>query len=213
MTTTTTTLPSLAPEGRLFAAVELRDVSTTESFSMLEGRAVPYGEWANIGWFLEEFAAGSLAKSIKEAARDLPLNLFHDNQSFPIAAARKWTERGDGLWGQWALDSSELAQEAARHAQEGRLTGLSIEFIPIRSTWEFTEDWDPSAGPGGMDKVTREEARLCAVGLVQSPAYVSAGVQLVRSADARRRVEEQRAAGTPVLDAVKARTEALRAGR
>lgn len=209
----TSTLVTSAPEGRLFAGVELRDVDTTESYSMMEGRAVPYGEWANIGWFLEAFGAGSLAKSITEAARSLPLNLFHDGASFPIGAASKWTERRDGLWGQWSLDSSELAQEAARHAKEGRLTGLSIEFIPIRSTWETVDDWDPSRGPDYMDKVTRDEARLCAVGLVQTPAYVSAGVQLVRSADARRRLEEQRGgSGTPVLDALKRATEALRAG-
>lgn len=207
----TSTLIPPAPEGRLFAGVELRDVDTTDSLSMIEGRAVPYGEWANIGWFLEAFKPGSLAKSIKEAARALPLNVFHDGASFPIAAASKWTERGDGLWGQWALDQeAELAQEAARHAKEGRLTGLSIEFVPVRSEWERVEEWDPSRGPEFMDKVTRLEARLCAVGLVQTPAFVSAGVQLVRSADARMRVEQQRTQGTPVLDALKARTAALR---
>lgn len=207
----TSTLIPPAPEGRLFAGVELRDVGTTESLSMIEGRAVPYGEWANIGWFLEAFAPGSLAKSIKEAARALPLNVFHDGHSFPIAAASKWAERSDGLWGEWALDTeSEYAQEAARHAKAGRLTGLSIEFVPIRSTWERVEDWDPGQGPDFMDKVTRDEARLCAVGLVQTPAYVGAGVQLVRSADARVRIAQSGDQGTPLLDAMKARTAALR---
>lgn len=209
---TSTLIQTAAPEGRLFAGVELRDVDTTESLSMIEGRAVPYGEWANIaGFFMESFGAGSLAKSIKEAARALPMNVFHDGKSFPIAAASKWTERGDGLWGQWTLDQdSEYAQEAARHAKAGRLTGLSIEFLPIRSTWERVEDWDPDRGPEHMDRVTRLEARLAAVALVQSPAYVGAGVQLVRSAEARMRAEEGRSMGTPVLDAMRARTEALR---
>lgn len=203
------------PEGRVFAGVELRDVETTDSLSMMTGRAVPYAEWANIGWFLESFAPGSLGKSIKEAARDLPLNLFHNGSSFPIGAASKWVERGDGLFGEWRLDSSELAQEAARLAEAGMLTGLSIEFQPIRSEWLEAEVWDPSAGPEFMDKCTRVEARLGAVGLVQTPAYVAAGVELVRSADARRLLDHQRAASgggssTPLLDAMKAQTDALR---
>lgn len=207
-----------APEGRLFAGVHFREVETTDSLSMMRGRAVPYGEWANIGWFLESFAAGSLAKSIKEAARDLPLNLFHDNQMFPIGAADRWIEESGGLVGEWRLDDSEIAQRAAELAKpveeggKGMLTGLSIEFVPVRSTWEEAEVWDPASGPEYMDRVTREEARLCAVGLVQSPAYVSAGVQLVRSADRKRRTPAAGRAATPVLDRMRAATEALRNG-
>jgi len=209
------TITLTAPEGRLFPALELREIETTPGFTMLRGLAVPYNEFASIGWFLEAFAPGSLAKSIKEAARALPLNLFHDGRSFPIGAAAKWIEESRGLIGEWKLDGSETAQEAARHANEDRLTGLSIEFAPIRSEWEEAEIWAPSKGPEFMDKVTRIEARLGAVGLVQTPAYVQAGVELVRSADVQRRAAEagDAAAGsTPVLDAMRARTEALRAG-
>lgn len=203
------TITLTAPEGRLFPALELREVETTPGYTMLRGLAVPYREWASIGWFLESFDPGSLAKSIKEAARALPLNLFHETHSFPIGAAAEWIEEERGLFGVWRLDGTDTAQEAARHAAEDRLTGLSIEFAPIRSEWELAAEFDPSRGPEGMDKVTRREARLGAVGLVQTPAYVSAGVELVRSADARRRAPEAGAA-TPTLDAVKRATEALR---
>ena len=196
-----------APEGRLFPALELREIETTPGFTMLRGVAVPYNEWASIGWFLEQFTPGSLAKSIKEAARALPLNLFHETHSFPIGAAAEWSEEARGLVGTWKLDGSDTAQEAARHAEEGRLTGLSIEFAPIRSEWEEAAEWDPARGPDYMDRVTRVEARLGAVGLVQTPAYVKAGVDLVRSVDARRRREP---AGTPVLDAMRALTDAMR---
>lgn len=207
---TTDTLPKV-PESRLFGGLELRDVEANASFSMLRGRAVPYGEWANIGWFLESFAPGSLAKSIAEAARDLPLNLFHENRWWPIGAADEWKDGNAELEGTWRLDDSELAQNAARLADKGMLTGLSIEFSPIRSEWEFAETWDPAGGPEFMDKVVRTEARLGAVGLVQTPAYVSAGVTLVRSADARRSVEHTRS-GTPTLDALKRETDRLRNG-
>lgn len=207
--TITLAKPGAAPEGRLFGGLQLREVETTESFSMMQGRAVPYGEWASIGWFLESFAAGSLGKSIKEAARDLPLNLFHENRWFPIGAADSWQESADELVGTWRLDDSELAQNGARLANSGMLTGLSIEFLPVRSEWEEADEWDPSRGPDYMDRVTRIEARLGAVGLVQTPAYVSAGVTLVRSADAGRRGPVGRSA-TPVLDEIRRRTEALR---
>lgn len=211
MSTQTLTPPAGTPEGRLFAGIQLREVETTDSLTMMRGLAVPYDEWANIGWFLESFARGSLSKSIKEAARDLPLNLFHDNRSFPIGAADSWDDTDKGLVGTWRLDGSEAAQRAAKQADDGMLTGLSIEFMPIRSTWEDAEVWDPAAGPEFMDKVTRLEARLGAVGLVQTPAYVSAGVQLVRSADARHRARST--SGTPALDALRRETEALRGGQ
>jgi HK97 family phage prohead protease len=199
-----------APEGRLFPALELREVETNAGYTMLRGLAVPYGEYASIGWFLESFRAGSLSKSIAEAARALPLNLFHNNQTFPIGAADEWIEEARGL----KLDEAETAQEAARHAAAGRLTGLSIEFSPVRSEWTEAEVWNPSAGPEFMDKVDRIEARLSAVGLVQAPAYVKAGVELVRSADAGRRTSEpvRNEAGTPILDELKRATEALRNG-
>lgn len=197
-----------APEGRLFPATELREAETTSSYSMLRGLAVPYDEWASIGWFMEAFAGGSLGKSIKEAARDLPLNAFHENRTFPIGAADEWDEQANGLYGVWRLDDSELAQNTARLAAKGMLTGLSIEFAPVRSEWQEAREWDPARGPDYMDRVTRVEARLGAVGVVQTPAYVQAGVELVRSADARRRAS----AGTPVLDAMRRATEALRNG-
>lgn len=205
MTTTLT-----APEGRLFPALELREIEASAGYTMLRGLAVPYDEYASIGWFLEAFRAGSLSKSIAEAARALPLNLFHDNQTFPIGAASEWIEEARGLTGVWKLDDAQTAQEAARHAAAGRLTGLSIEFTPIRSEWQLAEVFDPAAGPEGMDKVERIEARLSAVGLVQAPAYVQAGVELVRSADARRREPIRNEVGTPVLDELKRATEALR---
>jgi HK97 family phage prohead protease len=215
--------PTAKPGGatwadRLVVGAEFRDLdlTTEDGFTVLRGKAVPYGEWASIGYFLEAFERGSMSKSITEASkagRDLPLNLFHDNRSFPIGAASKWDEETNGLVGTWRIDKSERAQEAARLADDGLLTGLSIEFQPVRSTWEFVEDWNPSLGPDFMDKCTRVEARLGAVGLVQTPAYVSAGVDLVRSADARRRGQleaEQRSA--PGLTEWKAELDRIREG-
>lgn len=198
MTTLTT-----APEQRLFAGLELRDVDTTETLSMIEGRAVPYNVRTNIGWYEEEFAASVFAKSIRESAIALPFLLFHDGRSFPIGVVDEWTEKADGLWGRWRLDTGDdMAMTAARKARDGFLGGLSVGFQPIRSEWTFAE------GVGEMDRVLRKEARLLEVSLVSTPAYKDATVTMVRSGEGRRRPE----AGTPRLDAVRAELDKLRAG-
>lgn len=198
------------------ASVELREVETTDSLSMIRGRAVPYATPAIIGWYIEEWIRGALWKSIEEAnkVRALPLNLFHEGRTFPIGSATEWKEADDGLWGTWAIDhGQERAQEGARLAKDGHLTGLSIEFSPIRSEWEFVDDWNPNLGPDHMDRCKRLEARLGATALCQTPAFVTAGVDLVRAA---RQPSGTPAgggrSGTPVLDAMRARTEALRGG-
>lgn len=201
-----TTVNLTAPEQRLYAGLQIRELETNESLTMMEGLAVPYGRQTDVGWYLEEFAAGAFSKSIKEAARDLPLLLFHDNRAFPIGAADKWTETKDGLLGQWRLDSSEEAQRGASAARDGLLTGLSVGFNPVRSVWTMTENWNPDLGPEGKDSVLRQEARLLEVSLVSTPAYVDAGVTLVRSSDSRKRTGGAR----PALEAWKSELDRLR---
>ena len=165
--------------------LELRDVAAVgKPFHYLEGRAVPYGEWASLGLFMESHDAGSLKQSTDNGkGRGLPLLLFHDQRSFPIGVSEQWTHRDDGLDGRWKLNDSPEAQRAAGAAERGELTGLSIGFQPIRSRWEFVawDDWDPELGPDHMDKVTREESRLVEVSVVSGPAFPSAQVTDVRS--------------------------------
>lgn len=201
-------MTTMAPENRLFAGFQIRELDTTDSLSMIEGKAVPYGVQTNVGWYLEDFAAKAFAKSISEAARDLPFLLFHDNRTFSIGAADEWIEEKDGLVGRWRLDGSDMAQRAAKQAQDGFLTGLSVGFQPIRSTWTYAEDWNPDLGAEHMDRVTRLEARLLEVSLVSTPAYADAGVTLVRSADGANR---QRAHGQrPAVQAWRAELEKIR---
>ena len=86
-----------APEVRTFPTLEFREFDATASGEYLEGRAVPYNRWADIGWFRERFLPGSFTKSIREAARKLPLLLWHDNNTFPVGVSherRGWTSCG-----------------------------------------------------------------------------------------------------------------------
>lgn len=202
---------------RRIQGLELRDVETTESLSMMRATAVPYGRDADIGWFLEQFEPGSLAKSIKEAAADLPLLLFHDNRSFPIGAADSWKDDATELEGTWRLDGSEEAQRAAELAKpkadggKGMLGFMSIGFTPIRSRWEYVEDrdWNPDLGPDHKDRVFRQEARLLEVSLVSTPAYKDAAVKLVRSAPPPRRQHDR---GRREVQEWRAELERMRSG-
>lgn len=164
------------------AGLQLRDLDVDQHLTELHAIAVPYNVSADIGWFTEEFAPGSLAKSIKESARALPLLLFHDAQSFPIGVAREWDEKPDGLYGTWELTESEVAQRAAKLARDGVLNFMSIRFAPIRSEWTYAEDFNPDV-TGGKDHVRRTEARLVETSLVSTPAYNGAAVQWVRTGE------------------------------
>lgn len=185
-----------APEVRTYPAhrLEVRDIETDAALTQLHGRAVPYGERINVGWYDETIAPGCFTKSISEAARALPLLLWHDNRSWPVGAAREWTESDGGLDAVWTLDDSDLAQRAARQARDGFMTGLSVGFAPMPhgSKWEFVEAdvYDP--GEGVVDHVIRTEGRLLETSLTPTPAYAGAGVSLVRSADVPQHVRENR---------------------
>ena len=174
-----------APEVRTYPAQRLRvvEVETNAALSELHGRAVPYGQWTDVGWYEESIRAGAFRKSIRESARSLPLLLWHDNESWPIGAVASWADGDDGLDGVWRLDDDERAQRAAKLARDGFLTGLSVGFqpMPSGSHWELVDDdaWER----GERDRVERSEARLLEVSLTPTPAYAGASVSLVRSAD------------------------------
>jgi phage head maturation protease len=174
-------------------AFQIRDVEVDTGRKQLSGIAVPYDTPADIGWFMETFVAGSLAKSIKEAARSLPLTLFHEDHVLDshIGVAREWIDDRGALRGVWDLDDSVTARRAAQLAtpdEDGNavLGYMSIRFAPIRSEWEYAKDFNPDLGPAFKDRVRRLEARLLAVSLVSTPAFKEAAVEWVRSGERAR---------------------------
>jgi phage prohead protease, HK97 family len=175
--------------------LELRDAHPSgRPYRHLEGRAVPYDTWENVGWFLEQHVAGSFERSTKGGSgKNAPLLLFHDNRSWPVGHAESWTHESDGMHGVWRLNATPEAQKAAQMASDGDLTGLSIGFQPIHSKWELVDDWDPEADADHMDRVSRLESRLIEVSITPTPAFQDAQVTLVRhqarySREARRQV-------------------------
>lgn len=192
---------SKLPTERRTAPVRLLEVETTDNLKYLSAICLPYNEPADIGWFVEDFAPGSLAKSIAEAARSLPLHVFHDDmassgaqmtaESWPIGVATEWDDNDERLRGVFKLDDSPKAQRAARLAKpdedgNSMLGYMSVRFAPIRSQWTYAEDFNPDLGPEHKDHVTRIEARLVSMGLVSGPAYQNTPVEWVRSNEPQR---------------------------
>ena len=181
------TVTTNATEARTFATSlamrEVQAVGVGKAAEFLEGTAVPFDTWADLGWFMESHAVDSLKRSTKaNAGARLPLLLFHDNRSFPIGHAEEWHHEAAGLRGVWRLNGSPEAQRAAQAAGAGDLVGLSIGFAPIRSDWQYVEEWNPDLGADHKDHVTRLESRLLEVSLTPTPAFADAAVSCVRTA-------------------------------
>lgn len=174
-----------APELREYGAVlELRETQAVgKPYSYLEGRAVPYGQWADVGWFLERHAPNSFKRSTNgRSGKNLPLLLFHNRESMPIGHAERWAHDNTGMTGIWRLNDTAQAQEAARMAEAGDLVGLSVGFQDIQTpAWEFPDDFMPDLGPEHKARVTRLESRLVEVSMTPTPVYADAGVTMVRT--------------------------------
>jgi hypothetical protein len=173
------------PERRLFqTTIALRDVQAVGAgpYRYLEGRAVPYDTWTDVnGWFLEQFQHGAFERSTKGAGKGAPLLLFHDNRSFPVGHAEKWSHDDGGMDGVWRLNGTPEAQRAAVAADAGDLTGLSVGFQMIRYDYDEAADWAPNLGADHMDRITHYESRLLEVSMTPTPAYADAGVSMVRT--------------------------------
>jgi hypothetical protein len=174
------------PERRDFTTTLRETQAVGRPYKYLEGRAVPYDEWAPVrtqfGGFLERHQHGSFKRTTSSrSAGPVPLLLFHDNRSFPIGHAESWSHPADGLHGVWKLNESPEAQRAGRAAETGDLVGLSVGFNDASSpAWE---DGDPfSDDPDELPRVTRIESRLLEVSMTPTPAFATAGVTMVRSA-------------------------------
>ena len=165
-------------ERRVFepTGLAVTELEATDSLSRIAGRAVPYGARAQIGTpfgpYLESFERGAFGK----LGKGLPLLLWHDSQAFPIGVSERWREDSTGLYGEWRMDTSERAQEAARLAKEGMLGYLSIRFAPAAGGTRAVVD-----DVTGLDHLVRTSARLLETSLVSTPAYADAEVSWVRS--------------------------------
>jgi HK97 family phage prohead protease len=150
------------------------------AFQSLTGLVVPWNTPTDIGLATEEFQRGAFTASLVEWS-DIPLLLWHDNRSWPIGVATDWDDRHDGLHARFRLAMTSVAQSAGMYARDGLLSGLSVGFSPVKSTWRYVPDgqWNPDAGV--LDHVTRHQARLHEVSMTPTPAYAAARVYHVET--------------------------------
>lgn len=190
------------------ADLDLADLAVRvngERFTHLTGRVVPYMEWGMRAGFDERIAPGAATASIARKPQ-LPLLRWHDAESEPIGIAEPsgWFNRPDGLWATFRIDTSNVAQEAARLAREGILGNMSIGYLPDHghSDWEYHPQWNPNEG--NVDRVTRHRIRLLEVSLVPVPMFEGAYVDHVEAVALS-------PSATPIRDGYVASIRALRA--
>lgn len=161
-------MPTLPSEVRAYPVEFEKQANRT-----MTGRVATYGRTYDLGVFTEVLRPGVFRKSIGESARALPLLTMHDHSSIPVGKATRWEDTEEALVGHWQFDTRAEAVEAARMAEEGYLSGLSVGFAPINTRWD-----------DGGDKpfAERIEARLLETSMIPVPAYEDAGVVAVRSA-------------------------------
>jgi hypothetical protein len=166
-------------EVRLLQGAELRAVQEGKERGFT-GRLVPYGVPAPIGGrYVEVMAPGVFAKSIREAARALPLLHNHDSAQV-IGKAVEWEDRADGLHGHWVMAPTDEARAVFDLIDGGFMTGLSCGFVPLRGQ----DEWDIRDAPE-VSTVTRRQARLVESSTVPTPTWAEAVVLHTRSGQAR----------------------------
>ena len=129
----------------------------------LEGRLVPFGEVIEVEGVREQFMPGVFADA---TAEDVVVLWQHD-RSQPIGRMSEIREEEDGYYGTLRLSSTPRALEAAILSAERVIRGLSVGFIPDRTTRR-----------NGIREHTR--ARLIELSLVTFPAIPGAAITATR---------------------------------
>ncbi len=147
------------------AHLEVRDDGRT-----LQGIAVPYGQEATIGSYVETFTRGAFVDAATH-----PLTATHPRTGadLPIGRSVQLEERSDGLHGAWHVSDTDLGNEVLTLVRDGVPLGLSIGFVEGRSRW------NPA-----RTRVERLSATLDHVAVVRTPAYAGAAITALRAAEA-----------------------------
>jgi Escherichia/Staphylococcus phage prohead protease len=142
----------------------------------VEGKAVPYGEVAEVVSYgkrhRESFEAGAFRRATRSFGR-MELLVEHRDESAidAIGVGISAEEREDGLYGSWRIYDGAIGDHVLERVQGGALRGLSIGFRPL--------------GPGRRledGTLVRTACHLDEVSLTRAAAYLSAVVTAVRSA-------------------------------
>jgi HK97 family phage prohead protease len=197
MTAVVRPMPS---EVRYVAGVELRSVETEGN--LLDLVVANYGVWNDVGPFHERHMPTVFEETLSRHADTVKLVVGHDDSVPAVATPVEWRQLPESLGVTYRFGSHEQARAAATMAAEGMFGGCSVSFLPGKKPGDSV--WEKR---GADAYVTRHRARLLHVGLVVTPADADAAVLALRSMGIPDDI------GTPRLDEVRRRLEALRASR
>ena len=155
-----------------FADVDIRAVPNGRT---LVGIAVPWDRPSRVSaGLVEGFRPGAFdgrpvgANDSAVARVRIFGNHPQDSRQWPLGRALSLRNDAAGLWGEWRLSATRDADEALSLVADGALEGLSVGFVPLRSS---------TADDG---TVWRVAAHLDHVALTPRPVFADARVLAVR---------------------------------
>ena len=138
----------------------------------ISGIVVPFDTEARVSdggpSYLERFARGSFAKTIKERGDRVKLLLQHNSHD-PIGKAIELREDAAGLLGSFRVSSVPAGDQAIELVRDGVLDSFSVGFAPVKHTREG-------------EVTVRTEVALREASLVTFPAYDTARIHALRTA-------------------------------
>lgn len=138
----------------------------------ISGIVVPFDTEARVSdggpSYLERFAFGSFAKTIKERGDRVKLLMQHDSHE-PIGRAVMLREDAAGLFGEFRVSAVPAGDQALELVRDGVIDSFSVGFAPIKHTRDG-------------DVTVRTEVALREASLVTFPAYDTARVLALRAA-------------------------------
>lgn len=183
--------------------VELRAVGDGETGPRIEGLAVPYGVWTDIGPFRERVAPGAFREYLANPANDVVYNYGHDRNAILGRRASGTLEVRDddqGVHVSLELPDTTQGRDLAVMIRRGDIAGHSIEFTTAADEWRQGDD--------GRDERTVVKGGLPGVALVGQPAYPTTTAAM-RSLEAWHQARVVRSVGQARL----MRAQAMMGGR
>lgn len=145
----------------------------------VSGIAVPYDTPAEIrelgSSYTEVFRKGAFERTIRERGpARCKFLVQHQRERLPVGRATKLEERDDGLYAEFYVSRTAAGDELLTLIRDKAVDGLSIGFVPIRSSWS-------------RDRQTceRTEVKLLEVSATAWPCYDNAAITGVRQQDSR----------------------------
>lgn len=160
--------------GPVMEGVECRDLSGGKGWE-IGGLIAPYNRPAmTIEGYAEEYAPGSLTRTIQQRGHKVRLYSMHTEGVLqPIGIAAKYRDSAEGMRAAFRMPKTTAAADARELVKAGISTGLSISFSPLRSSQQMHDSF------GSVTR--RDEMALKHVALSPIQTYPDAQVEHVRS--------------------------------